>query len=299
MAAEGAASATVTAAAAALPIPDLDPSLPTPTLGSLGNLQFSDFFWTNVPGPELAEIDGFEDYESWQASQYAKSQAQQAAAAAAAALAALPSSAPVTTVPAPLPGRLPTHPTNIDTTNTTAVVAAVTPMDEAFDSEQEQSVTSSAAVSAAKRGKRGAAASSASGGDLKQKKQQNKAAADRYRRKKRAQFELLQSQSTVVVEENTQLKKKCERLESEVTYLKELLLATVRQSITLPSVAAALQDTTAAKSKYPVKQTNTGAIDGEQALQAAITHLATEHHQATEARLAALEQKLDAVASKG
>eukprot|EP00056_Hartaetosiga_gracilis_P008180 m.116894 g.116894 ORF g.116894 m.116894 type:complete len:222 (+) comp12864_c2_seq1:163-828(+) len=59
------------------------------------------------------------------------------------------------------------------------------------------------------------------------KKHMNKLAADRYRRKKREQFDELQSRAQQLNDNNRLLKNKCHVLESQVSYLKQLLMATV------------------------------------------------------------------------
>lgn len=251
-------------------------ALTTPTLA---DFTLADWFIGLPEAEQAGLLDGAEDFESWQAAMQTKAETTYAAAAAAAASSSS-SAAPVA-----------------------AALAASTAAPEADDADADMD---SGLRTPEPRGKRAKAYSNASSSasqgsraaaDPKNKKQQqNKAAADRYRRKKRAQFELLQQQSSVLVDENTALKRKCEKLESEVSYLKELLLATVRQAVSLPKVAASLKDTSAAAANrlnLPTKShpAAVAAMDGEQALQSALRHLAAEHTSATEARLAALEQQ--------
>jgi hypothetical protein len=72
------------------------------------------------------------------------------------------------------------------------------------------------------------------------KKSMNKVAADRYRRKKRAEFQQLQEQSTTLTAENKSLRSRCERLEVEVSTLRDILLGAVRQSASAVAIARAL-----------------------------------------------------------
>eukprot|EP01147_Barroeca_monosierra_P004318 gene4318-6626_t len=62
------------------------------------------------------------------------------------------------------------------------------------------------------------------------KRHLNKLAADKYRKKKRQQFEELSAKSQELENDNRKLTTKCSTLESEVKFMKELLLVTVRNS---------------------------------------------------------------------
>ncbi|EGD72904.1 hypothetical protein PTSG_04633 [Salpingoeca rosetta] len=99
--------------------------------------------------------------------------------------------------------------------------------------------SSRGATGATKRGKKAQAAAAQQqqqptdmedGKQTQDKRYLNKLAADKYRRKKRQQFEELSVKSQALETENHKLTAKCTKLESEVEYLKELLLVTVRNS---------------------------------------------------------------------
>eukprot|EP00045_Choanoeca_perplexa_P002389 m.24278 g.24278 ORF g.24278 m.24278 type:complete len:177 (+) comp11488_c0_seq1:136-666(+) len=128
------------------------------------------------------------------------------------------------------------------------------------------------------------------------KKQLNKQAADRYRRKKRAQFEELQEASNALAEDNKTLTVKCDRLESEVSYLKDLLMATVKtsNSSTAPvAEAAAALPMTSMSVEEALAQP-----DIPKPLVEMVQALAAQRKAVMDARFAALEEKIATLGSK-
>jgi hypothetical protein len=128
------------------------------------------------------------------------------------------------------------------------------------------------------------------------KKQLNKQAADRYRRKKRAQFEELQEASNGLADDNKALTVKCDRLESEVSYLKDLLMATVKTSngATAPLAQAA---TTLPMTTMTVEQA-LAQPDIPKPLVEMVQALASQRKAVMDARFAALEEKIATLGSK-
>ncbi|EDQ89442.1 uncharacterized protein MONBRDRAFT_32251 [Monosiga brevicollis MX1] len=124
------------------------------------------------------------------------------------------------------------------------------------------------------------------------KKQLNKQAADRYRRKKRQQFEELQSQSSELADENKALSVKCERLENEVAYLKDLLMTTIKTSQTAPATAQPSLDGLDATVDPAVLE----AVPP--ALHTLVKTLVNQRRSVMEARFAALEEKIAHLAAK-
>ena len=125
------------------------------------------------------------------------------------------------------------------------------------------------------------------------KKQLNKQAADRYRRKKRAQFDDLQEASNALAEDNKTLTVKCDRLESEVAYLKDLLMATVKTSNSSTAPAAASLPLTAMTVEQALAQP-----DIPKPLVEMVQALAAQRKAVMDARFAALEEKIAALGSK-
>ena len=126
------------------------------------------------------------------------------------------------------------------------------------------------------------------------KKQLNKQAADRYRKKKRQQFEELQHQSGLLTGENQQLRVKCDRLESEVVYLKDLLMATVKNTSApvnpIPESFTAQETPTAAD---PITQSSI-----PKPLVEMVSALAAERKSIMDARFAALEERMAVLAAQ-
>jgi len=109
--------------------------------------------------------------------------------------------------------------------------------------QQTQAKRRSTAAASASRGSTATKRSKRSGAAAQQQEQTvdgdgkpvdkrylNKLAADKYRKKKRQQFEELSVKSQALEQQNHKLTAQCSKLESEVDYLKQLLMVTVQNS---------------------------------------------------------------------
>lgn len=127
------------------------------------------------------------------------------------------------------------------------------------------------------------------------KKQLNKEAADRYRKKRRQQYETLQVQTDGLSKENVELKAKCDKLDMEVAYLKELLMETVKASSN--PIAALAANPSFGTSSEPVPSLEQALADPAvpSALAEVIKSLVEHRRAVTDARFIALEEKINSL----